>query len=94
MFFEVPDTDRVLGEGAFWDIYYEHCSYFTPGSMARAFRAAGFAITRLERDYGDQYLLLEADPAEPSAMESTASALEESVQLTLSPLLDSSARFA
>src|SRR3712207_6943984 len=28
---EVPDTLRVLTEGAFWDLYYEHCSYFTPG---------------------------------------------------------------
>ena len=30
---------RVLREVAFWDIYYEHCSYFTPGSLARLFRA-------------------------------------------------------
>ena len=38
VFFEVPDVGRVLREQAFWDIYYEHCSYFTLGSLARLFR--------------------------------------------------------
>ena len=42
VFFELPDTERVLTEAAFWDIYYEHCSYFTPGSLARLFRRTGF----------------------------------------------------
>ena len=27
--------DACLAERAFWDIYYEHCSYFTLGSLAR-----------------------------------------------------------
>jgi SAM-dependent methyltransferase len=59
-FFELPDVLRVLREGAFWDIYYEHCSYFTPGSLARLFRATGFRVERLELAYDDQYILLEA----------------------------------
>jgi C-methyltransferase C-terminal domain len=58
--FEVPDTWRVLRETAFWDLFYEHCSYFTAGSLARAFRAAGFAPERLERTFDDQYLVLTA----------------------------------
>jgi SAM-dependent methyltransferase len=61
--FELPDATRVLREGAFWDIYYEHCSYFTAGSLARLFRGAGFDVVELERDYGDQYLLIAARPA-------------------------------
>ena len=36
--FELPDVARVLEEAAFWDIYYEHCSYFIAGSLARLFR--------------------------------------------------------
>ncbi|MBI6630264.1 methyltransferase domain-containing protein [Pontibaca sp. S1109L] len=56
-FFETPDVRRVLAEGAFWDIYYEHCSYFTLGSHARLFRAAGFDVTRLYLDYDDQYII-------------------------------------
>lgn len=62
--FEVPDTNRVLREGAFWDIYYEHCSYFTPGSLARVFRLAGFDVTDLWMEYDDQYLLIAARPGD------------------------------
>jgi SAM-dependent methyltransferase len=62
VFFEVPDAGRVLREFAFWDIYYEHCSYFTPGSLARLFRAEGFGLRSLGLDFDDQYVLLEADP--------------------------------
>jgi len=63
VFFEVPDVLRVLREGAFWDIYYEHCSYFTPGSLARLFRAAGFDLLELSLDFDSQYVLLMARPA-------------------------------
>ncbi len=65
--FEIPDAVRVLKDLAFEDIYYEHCSYFTPGSLARLFRSCGFEVTDLYRAYGEQYLLIEAIPvANPS----------------------------
>ncbi|EAW33643.1 class I SAM-dependent methyltransferase [Lyngbya sp. PCC 8106] len=64
VFFEIPDTIRVLKDLAFEDIYYEHCSYFTPGSLARLFRSCGFEITDLYGDYGNQYLMIEAMPVE------------------------------
>ncbi len=65
--FEIPDTTRVLQDLAFEDIYYEHCSYFTQGSLARLFRSCGFEVVELYRDYGDQYLFIEARPvATPS----------------------------
>ena len=63
VFFELPDMERVLQQGAFWDIYYEHCTYFTRGSLARLFRSAGFDVRRLYKAYDDQYLMLEAQPA-------------------------------
>lgn len=65
--FELPDVTRVLKEAAFWDVYYEHCSYFSPGSLARVFRAAGFDLLELARDYADQYLLLAGKPADGAA---------------------------
>ena len=61
-FFEVPDTTRILHEVAFWDIYYEHCSYFNLGSLARLFRFCNFEVANLTKDYFDQYLLIEAKP--------------------------------
>jgi hypothetical protein len=60
LLFELPDTTRILDERAFWDIYFEHCSYFTAGSLARLFRRAGFLVDDLYRVYDDQYLVIEA----------------------------------
>ena len=60
--FELPDVRIVLEETRFWDVYYEHCSYFSAGSLARLFRAASFYIVDLWRAYDDQYLLLMAKP--------------------------------
>lgn len=63
LFFEVPDTDRVLKEGAFWDIYYEHCSYFNQDSLCTLFGIAGFEVLECWLDYDDQYIMLVAKPA-------------------------------
>jgi SAM-dependent methyltransferase len=65
--FELPDVLRVLKEVAFWDIYYEHSSYFTLGSLARLFRATGFDVVNLSLAYDDQYLLVEARPSQGSS---------------------------
>jgi SAM-dependent methyltransferase len=63
VFFELPDMKRVLEERAFWDVYYEHCTYFTAGSLAHVFRSTGFEIIELVRDFSDQYLWVTARPA-------------------------------
>ncbi len=34
VFFQIPNANYVLNDLAFWDVYYEHCSYFTKGSLA------------------------------------------------------------
>lgn len=57
---EVPDVERVLTEQAFWDIYYEHCSYFSRGSLGRLFRSLGLEVGELYKDYDGQYLFAEA----------------------------------
>jgi cyclopropane fatty-acyl-phospholipid synthase-like methyltransferase len=61
--FELPDVLRVLRETAFWDVYYEHCSYFGIGSLVRLFRACGFDVLSARMEYDDQYIVLEARPA-------------------------------
>jgi SAM-dependent methyltransferase len=63
LFFQVPDMTRILRECAFEDVYYEHCSYFTPGSLSRLFRRSGFDVLDLRTEYEGQYLIIEARPA-------------------------------
>lgn len=70
--FELPDVRIVLEETRFWDIYYEHCSYFSAGSLARLFREAHFDVVNLWRAYDDQYLLLMAKPASNTTKSSLA----------------------
>ncbi len=67
VFLEVPQIRRILDDRAFWDVYYEHCSYFSPGSLARLFRRTGFELLDVRLDYGGQYLLVEARPAPAGA---------------------------
>jgi SAM-dependent methyltransferase len=64
VFFQVPDVTRILKDCAFEDIYYEHCSYFSPGSLARLFGRHEFDVIHLQKAYDDQYILLEARPAQ------------------------------
>jgi 2-polyprenyl-3-methyl-5-hydroxy-6-metoxy-1,4-benzoquinol methylase len=67
VFFQVPNARYVLGETAFWDIYYEHCSYFSPGSLSRLFQSAGFDVLDVWTDYDDQYLMITAQPGSASS---------------------------
>ena len=60
--FELPDVFRVLQEIAFWDLYYEHCSYFTLGSLTRLFRSCGFEPLHVSVEFDNQYLVMEAKP--------------------------------
>ncbi len=65
VFLEIPDQERVYDERAFWDIYYEHCSYFTQGALERVFLDCGFEVLDSWKGFGDQYLLIEARPLAP-----------------------------
>jgi SAM-dependent methyltransferase len=61
-FIQVPNFDYILRERAHWDIYYEHCSYFTAASLCDLLERARFEILRTWTDYNDQYLMVEARP--------------------------------
>lgn len=62
VFFQIPNASYVLRDVAFWDIYYEHCSYFTKASLAYLFAQEAFDVLDLFTDYDDQYLMIEARP--------------------------------
>lgn len=82
VFFQIPNARYVLCDVAFWDVYYEHCSYFTKGSLARLFRHCGFEIIDLWTAYDNQYLMIEARPA-AGIPDSTPLSGEESPAETL-----------
>lgn len=62
LFFEIPSIVRILKIQAFWDIFYEHCTYMSPGSLARLFRRNGFEVLDMYFEYDEQYLFIEARP--------------------------------
>lgn len=67
VFFQVPDVTRILDEVAFWDIYYEHCSYFSPASLAYLFQSSEFDIVEQQTAYAGQYLMLTTRPGNHKA---------------------------
>lgn len=67
VFFEVPNALFTLDRLGIWDIIHEHVSYFTPSSLALAFRNAGFGIRRSGTGFDDQYLWIEAVAANRAA---------------------------
>jgi SAM-dependent methyltransferase len=63
VFFETPALPWTLDSLSFWDLFYEHCSYFTAESLAWAFEQAGFDVLEARPAFDEQYLHIEARPA-------------------------------
>lgn len=93
VFFQIPEATRILRDCAFEDIYYEHCSYFTPGSLARLFRAQGFEVLSLATEYEGQYLTIEAR-AVPAPVTQAPLAVEEDISAVAELVASFPARFA
>ncbi len=60
VFFEVPNALFTIERGGIWDIIYEHCSYFTPHSLAYLFRKHGFEVLDVREVFGGQFVSIEA----------------------------------
>lgn len=68
---EVPDVERILREGAFWDLYHEHSLYFSPRSLRTLAALAGFEDLQVESVFGDQNLVLHARAGDEASEPST-----------------------
>jgi SAM-dependent methyltransferase len=80
IFFEVPNGLFTLRDGGIWDIIYEHCSYFTPASLARLFRETGYEAVEVREAFAGQFLTMHAVTGE-SAGDREAPAMGESRRL-------------
>lgn len=60
IFIQVPDVTRILRDCAFEDIYYDHCSYFSPLSLRYLFQTSGFEVLEVRSEFAGQYISLEA----------------------------------
>jgi SAM-dependent methyltransferase len=58
VFFETPNLDWIIENDTWWDFFYEHCNYFTAGTLRYAFALAGFD-GRAREAFGGQYLWYE-----------------------------------
>jgi 2-polyprenyl-3-methyl-5-hydroxy-6-metoxy-1,4-benzoquinol methylase len=79
LFLQVPNFVRILKECAFWDIYYEHCSYFSAGSLERLIARSGFDVGDIWTDFDDQYLMIGARPAANGSLHRSASPAVETM---------------
>ena len=62
VFVETPRLEWILDRSAFWDIFYEHCSYFTEPSLKALFERAGFAVVGAGASFASQYQWMEGRP--------------------------------
>ncbi len=60
VFFETPCLKWILRNETIWDLFYEHCSYFSLNSLTSAFEVAGFMVETRRHVFGGQYLWIEA----------------------------------
>ncbi len=78
IYIEVPNLEWIIGRSAFWDIFYEHCNYFTLNSLTSIFGSAESGLL-----FGDQYMYVLADL---QSLRAVALALGSSISTELNTL--------
>ena len=59
---ETPEFEWIVNNRCFWDVFYEHCNYFSMPVLARLCEGAGFEVLRHQKVFGEQYQLIELRP--------------------------------
>lgn len=95
VFIETPRLEWILENKSAWDIFYEHCNYFTEPALAALCRNAGFKVLGQYPVFARQYqfliLAVDRDPTiatrEPSATRPEAIDLLREIQDVVFPKL-------
>ncbi|MCP3951988.1 MAG: methyltransferase domain-containing protein [Desulfobacterales bacterium] len=53
---QVPALERIVNERAYWDVYYEHCNYFSTQSLSSLLELARFSVIETSMIFDNQYL--------------------------------------
>ena len=82
VYFEVFNGYRAIEEQEVWSIHYEQCNYFRLDTLVSLFERAGFSVLKSGECYqGDQYIFVEAMPADTECHQtSSLSGFEKVVQ--------------
>jgi len=56
LFLETPCVEWILENKIIYDLFYEHCSYFSQGSITKALNLAGFKVKSIQHKFGGQYM--------------------------------------
>jgi len=67
---ETPDFDWILKESAFWDVFYEHCNYFTTGCLSELCNRNELEAILHEPVFDGQYQLLLVKPVSKTILHS------------------------
>jgi hypothetical protein len=78
VYFEVPDATYMIEAGSYWDVLYEHRSYYAESVLRDAFRRAGLEVTGSGRAFGDQFLWVEGRAGTAAAPDTDMSKLVQS----------------
>jgi methyltransferase family protein/C-methyltransferase-like protein len=69
VYIEVPNFAWALDRGAFEDLIYEHCGYYTPETLAHLLRRAGFSDVRSEPTFDGLFAAVEASVSDGLAVD-------------------------
>jgi SAM-dependent methyltransferase len=68
LYCEVPNALFTLKDLGIWDLIYEHCAYFTLGSLTRAAQDSGFDVLAMGEAFGGQFIFVELRPGTGRAL--------------------------
>lgn len=60
LFIETPAIDWIFSNNVFWDLFYEHCSYFSLDTLVLANTLSGFKTLQAKKIFEQQYLWVES----------------------------------
>lgn len=59
---ETPAFEWIQNQGSFWDVFYEHCNYFSKSCLSSLCQRSGFKIMDHRATFGEQYQVIEVRP--------------------------------